>query len=245
MRLIAAILCTLVLISAFPACAADYPAPQGAATDLADVLSSDTISDLTALSKRYESATGGEMYVMTRHFLGGADVYEYAKELFKAWKLKKDDALLLLVIGEESYALCLGEKAAEALPAESRSVMLGNYFREKFLARDYDGAVGDLAARLAVYLAKARGEELSVSGLFGSAAPAESAFSAGIVADLFDNLFSTGYETANDAQTQEDAFAKEDEKTGFSYKRLIIFALIIYFIFFRKKRRRFDFSRRR
>ncbi len=251
MRKIALVLCLFVMLCALPASAAEYPAAQGTATDLAGVLSASTVSDLEMLSERYDDAVDGKLYVLTRHFLGGADARAYAKELFTAWDLDDDDALLLLVIGEEDYALHLGDKAAQSLPSESRSVLLGTYFRDKYLARDYDGAVGDTMSHLTSQLARAKGETVSTDGLFGSAsAPAQqpqalTEIKSGID-DLWNSLFSYEYEQADtQAVAQEDAFNREDESTGFSMKRLIIFAVIVYFLFFRKKRRRYNFSRRR
>ncbi len=251
MRKTAILLCALVLFCALPASAAEYPASRGAATDLAEVLSGETIEDLQTLSERYDDAVGGKLCVLTRHFLGGEDVYDYAKGLFSAWALGEYDALLVLVVGEETYALQLGDGAADALPSESRAVLLGSHFREKYLSRDYDGATGDLMTRLAERLAGARGESLSAAGLFGAAGSksggtdSAAAGNGGNLSDLWNGLFSSAYETADVEAVDENTFEREDEKTGFSFKRLLIFAIIIYFIFFRKKRRRFNFGHRR
>ena len=84
------------------------PRPDGTVSDLAGVLGEQAIQDMETLNQRLESAAGGRIFVLTRHFLGGADVQQYADKVFEVWGLNDFDALLLLVVGEEDFALTQG-----------------------------------------------------------------------------------------------------------------------------------------
>lgn len=217
-----------------------YPACQGAVTDLAGVLSPDTAGDAAALSQRLDAAAGGKIYLVTRHFLGGTDAREYAKELFACWELGEMDALLLMVIGEEDYALVLGERAGALLPREMQMTLLSASFRTAFLSRDYDGAAGEMLLALSGQMARAAGEKLDTAGLFGQTAlqatPQPAAWK-----DIWSGMF------AQVEEEEETAWAQQQtqEETKINWRTIIIWGLVIYFLFFRKKKRarRFNFGR--
>lgn len=212
-----------------------YPASQGKVTDLAGVISPQCAQDLAELSQRLEKAASGSLYVVTRHFLGGKSTQDYADGLFEAWKLGQGDGLLLLVIGEDAFALSLGKEAAQRLPGEMRTALLGQ-FRSVYLSRAYDQAVTQLTLSLAQSLAKAAGKSLNTAGLFGK----EEIQSTPAPLDLgavFQDMFGTSY--------KEDQPVKDhqDEESDTNWRSVIIWGLVIYFLFFRKKKRkRFNFG---
>ena len=232
-RLLALLLALSVCLGAMPWARADtdYPPFQGIVADVADALSQDTANDLKTLSERLSGLTGGHIYVLTRHFLGGADAQNYAQKVFEIWNLGSADALLLLVIGEESYALALGSAAKAALPAETQTGLLSQ-LRTPFLNRQYDTAVGSFAIALGQALAKNSGETLNVRGLFGNAAAP-----------------STPRPHAS-GQSWQGMFAQDDyseepwdsdwqyEETHVNWRGILIWGLVIYFLFFRRKKRR-------
>lgn len=230
--LLLALICCLLFL---PLAAAENqaPAPQGAVTDWAGVLSRDTWEDAAALSQRLEKAVGGKIYIVTRHFLGGAEALEYGQYLFDAWELGEMDGLLLMVIGEEKYALVLGNKAQTLLPPESQTALLAHHFRTPFLNRDYDAAVAGLTPALGEHLARAAGKKIDVSGLFGESALAAVPPSSGW-SDLWNGMF------AQVAEEEESDWAAEEarEETRSNWRTVIIWGLVIYFLFFRKKKRR-------
>ena len=235
--LLIALLCSLLI---FPLAMTEdqLPVPQGAAADWAGVLSGDTIADLDILSQRLQSAAGGKIYVVTRHFLGGADTLAYGQYLFDDWALGEMDALLLMVIGEENYTLILGRKAEKLLPQESRNTLLAQHFRSAYLNRDYDGAVAGLLPALSENLSRAAGKTMDTAGLFGRAAQ-ESIPETKTWASLWNGMF---------AQVEEEeernwAEEKAQEEMESNWRTVIIWGLVIYFLFFRKKRRRFNFGR--
>ena len=54
------------------------PRPSGTVSDLAGVLGEKTMEDLETLNQRLNDAANGRIFVLTRHFLGGADAQQYA-----------------------------------------------------------------------------------------------------------------------------------------------------------------------
>ena len=226
------LICSLLI---FPLASAESQAPvsQGAVTDLAGVLRNDTITDAEILSQRLEKATGGQVYVVTRHFLGGAETLEYGQYLFDAWELGEMDCLLLMVIGEENYALIPGNKLDRLVPAESRNTLLANYFRTPYLNRDYDGAVSGLLLAFSENLSRAAGNMVDTAGLFGRAAqPQENTIK------TWNALWNSMFAQVEETEENDWAERQAQEETESNWRTVIIWALVIYFLFFRKKKRR-------
>lgn len=142
-----------------------YPTQRSYVNDDAAVLSAETAKDIIELNDRMDMA---EFTVATKHFLGGADVKEYAKGLFDYWGLDTDDVLVLLVIGEEKYAVITGDLIEEYVSKEQLSSLMGTQLRQAFITeRDYDGAVGDFLLALASQIDRFTGEDVDFGGLFG------------------------------------------------------------------------------
>lgn len=241
-KILAALLALALCLTAAPVCAdTEYPPrPNGTYADLAGVLGEKTLEDLEALNERLESAAGGRIFVLTRHFLGGADAQQYADKVFEVWGLGDFDALLLLVIGEENFALTMGEVVKNALPSETRNTLLGS-FRNTFKNRQYDEALAALAVSMGQALAKAFGDTLDAAGLFGAAA-VQSTPQPQTVSDYWYGMFA---KDDYDAQESSDEIFWNDlqnewrsEETRTNWRSLIIWGLVIYFLFFRRKRRR-------
>lgn len=214
-----------------------YPARQGQVTDLADVIGEETEADVAALSSLLQGETQGALHIVTRHFLGGKDAALYARRLFDEWALNENDALLLMVVGEERYALALGEKAQKALPDESRTALLGA-FRTAYLSREYDRAVGDFSVALAKALGQAQGKSLSFPGLFGQGAlpvptPPSWEHVQENVSGLWQDIFG---EIAEETEEWKEEQAREEVKSN--WKTILVWGLVIYFLFFRKKIRK-------
>lgn len=236
--LVAAVLC----LSLLPAALAEEdaaPLLSGDVWDMAGVLSDSTAADLAALNERMSS---GRLMVVTRHFLGGKDAGAYARELLDSAD-SEGGAVLLLVIGEEDYALALGEQIAKALPAESQQSLLARNFRTPYLNRAYDEAVADFALAFAGQVSRAWGESIDLDGLFGriglSATPAPQQWSSQSDTNArWQDFFGEDF-PENTAGRDREAEREE----GLSFVSIIFWAALIYFLFFRKrKRRRYDFG---
>ena len=216
------------------------PRPAGAAADLAGVLGEKAAQDLDTLLDRTMEAGGFGFYVLTRHFLGGANAQEYADKVFEVWGLGGSDALLLMVIGEETYALSLGAAAKSALPAETTTSLLGA-FRAGYLNRQYDAALADLSVGLGQALAKAFGETLDASGLFGREAIQSATPQPQTASDFWYGMFA---QDDYDALEDDDAAfwrswqdQQQSEETHINWRSVIIWGLVIYFLFFRRRRK--------
>ena len=215
------------------------PRPDGTVSDLAGVLGEKTIEDLETLNDRLLDAAEGRVFVLTRHFLGGADAQQYADQVFQVWSLEEGDALLLMVIGEEEFALSLGADSKNALSTESRNTLLGA-FRNAFKARQYDEALANLTVSLGQAIAKAFGDTLETAGLFGIAA-IQSTPQPKTAEDYWYGMFARD---DYDARQNDDDTYWEDwqnqwqyEESSINWRSVIIWALVIYFLFFRRKRR--------
>ena len=216
------------------------PRPSGTVSDLAGVLGEQAIQDLETLNERLLDAAGGRLYVLTRHFLGGANAQSYADKVFEVWGLEDCDALLLMVIGEETYALSLGAAAKKAVPGDIQTSLLASHFRGNYLDRQYDKAMADLSVNLGQTLAKAFGDTLDTAGLFGVTA-VQSTPQPQTVDDYWYGMFARD---DYDARESDDETYWEDwqrqwrsEESSINWRSVIIWALVIYFLFFRRKRR--------
>ena len=240
MRRIVSLIVLLVLCLVLPAQAeTQYPLSQGIVTDLADVLREDTVTDLTTLSERAHNASLGQFYVVTRHFLGGTDASVYARQLFEAWHLNSDDVLFLMVIGEEKYAMEVGSAARSALSADTQTSLMASHFRAAFLNREYDRAVNELSVQTVQTMAKAAGKTLNTNGLFGTAAvqPTTKPQSA---SSVWEGMFS--FQDYQDEDWPLDI--EYSSHTSFNWRGWLVWGLVIYFVFFRKKKSKnaYDFG---
>ena len=217
------------------------PRPQGTVADLAGVLGESMIEDMETLSARLNTAAGGKIYVLTRHFLGGVNASNYANKVFDVWGLGSSDALVLMVIGEETYALALGADAEKAVPGDTQISLMANHFRVSFLARQYDQALSELAVSLGQSLAKGKNQTLDVSGLFGQSA-IQSTPQPQTADDWWYGMFAKDDYNAreNDADQHWQNWRSQwdYEETRINWRSVIIWGLVIYFLFFRRKKRR-------
>ena len=236
-----AVFCLLFCLTA--AQAATYPERRGAVNDDAAVLSDSVAADVDALNGR----SSAQFTVVTRHFLGGADAQTYCDGLFDAWGLGDHDFLLLLVIGEERYAVAMGAQIKKnALSSEQLNTLFSAKLRQPFIQdRDYDGAVGSFLLAAASQIARAEGNTLNTAGLFGtsqSAASNTASNSAG--SSWFDSWTSNGWSAffSDDDLNGSESGSQNYQYSGgsgFSTGKLILIIFIL-FIILRNRHRRGD-----
>ena len=234
MRKIIACLVILTLILTVVTAAVgekEFPSCKGIVTDEALILHDEAEAGLEELSQQLEKSMGGHIYVYTRHFLGTMDADSYAKKVFDLWGLGENDVLLMVAYGEEKYALAMGAKAKELLPGtEALEMMLAENLENEFEVgnRNFDQAVGNVASELAKYLSKN-----TVTGK-----------------SLIDQIFSNATQSSSTDEKSDDSLTenREDntpsirhenqvEEHKSNWRTIIIWGLVIYFLFFRKKRR--------
>lgn len=200
--------------------------------DGAAVLDPQTQSDAEKLSELAARKTGLRLAVDIRHFLGGAEAQAYAARLLSGLPDPDRSLLLLVVVGEERYALAAGAEAGRLIGAELRDTLLSQSFRGPFLQRRYDQAVGDLLLSLARELGKASGKELDLKGFFGYAPAAQSAQSVTQGDSGFDILdFMLGERVAqDDSYTQRRQQAERSDK-GLGLGSIILIGLVLSSLF--------------
>ena len=222
-----------------------YPPSQGIVTDLSadptkdhtgKALQSETRQYLEELAEKMENASLGKFYVAVQDFIGGQDARDYAQALFSAWELGSGDVLLLMVIGEETAALAVGEEAQKALPRQEQTNLLANHFQAAYKNFEYDRAVQELGVQVADSLAKAAGKTVQFGGLNAAASTAaqttsNTAPSAPGAEDFWP--FST---------KDEDTSSSSSRRSSFNWKGWLIWGLVIYFLFFRRKRKKYNFG---
>lgn len=215
--------------------------------DDAGVLSEQTIADVSTLNERADI----RFTVATRHFLGGREAQSYCDELFNAWNLGSYDVLLLLVIGEERYAVTLGsDVTGYYLSSEQVNSLLSSKLRQPFLQdRDYDGAVGSFLLAAASQVARANGSTLYTGGLFGTASGSGSN-TAVVQQDDFSNwrgnwwdgfFAGNGAEYADSYSGYDPEFDygysyEDDYEESFGFGKLIFLAIVLWIIIKNRQR---------
>lgn len=213
--------------------------------DSAGVLSLATQEDARALIQQVEDRTGVQLLVETRHFLGGSDAQSYAQRLLSEAKAPDDSLLLLMVIGEESYALAAGADADRLLNREARDSLLSTSFRSPYLARDYDRALATLLTRAGDQLAAAAGVPLQRDDLFEgldqqitvpqAATPTPQRKLRRIDLTQFDNSIITDPISPTQDPTSARERARRQE-TGLSFGSVVVIGFVLYLVFGRKGR---------
>ena len=238
----ALVLMMLLMTSLSPAFAINYsekPEQGGYVLDETGVIGDQTLSDIVTLNKRMEDAFGGHVYVQARHFLGGISVTEYASGLFDKWSLGATDVLLVMIIGEESYTLKCGADYSSAFKGETGDALIGTYFRNPYLNRQYDEALNTFLPQLASQMAKQKKATVNTNGIFGKTTPAATTAPGNSVFDLsgFITSGNVNWLDYSDSSTNVSTTDKTEKSTGFSLKKIIIIVVILYFLFGRKSRK--------
>lgn len=150
--------------------AAPVLAEDPVVTDSALVLSDQTSRDIATLNRRLQDAAGVSIAVVTRHFLDGAQPQAQAEAMLRDREDGRNTILLLLVIGEERFAVAVGGDARRLLPAEAVASLASMRLTQPFNDRAYDQAVGAFLTGVAAQIGSAAGESIDTHDLFGATA---------------------------------------------------------------------------
>ncbi|MCL2121859.1 MAG: TPM domain-containing protein [Clostridiales bacterium] len=149
----AVIAAVLLLLSLFLSCGYLYGAEgipayhpdYGYVADFADVLQEDTIRYINQANQTLSDLSGAEIIVVTVDFLNGADIEDYAYQLFNTWQIGSAESnnglLLLLVIGEENYYAMQGIGLEQQFSSGLLDDYLYEYLEEDFAAGNYNAGV--------------------------------------------------------------------------------------------------------
>ena len=215
-----------------------YPQrPEGAVADqtLMSVLDEKTVADLNTLSDRLYQAHGSRFYVAAVDFLNRVSPDAYAAQLAKQWGLQPKDALLVMAVGEGSRVLTGGSDALAVLDQSAQERLLGRYFDSPYHALEYSRAAADLAKAAAQELAKPA--SLNTSGLFSSFAAADLNEKETAPAEAPQQDGGASLSLLNSALDAVNQLSENKASAHrFNWRGVLIWGLVIYFLFFRKKK---------
>lgn len=140
------------------------PAPVGYVNDFAGVLPDDIKARIESLALRVNALTRGDMVVVTLPDLGGRPVEEVSLRLGREWKIGADtpagDAarnagVVILVVPKETSSDGQGHcrietgQGAEGFITDATSGAICRSVTDRFIARDYAGAIESIATTVA------------------------------------------------------------------------------------------------
>ena len=217
------ILLLAICLAALPALAA--PAPV--VSDAAGVLDTGLVDGIQTLNKETEQKLDIRLRILTRHFLGGAQASAFAEETRQLSENPDQTILLVMVIGEERYALSMGKAPEELLGRDAVNNLLASAFRVPYLARDYDGALKAFMAGLVTRMQSASGETLDTTGLFAQARPEPQPLPK---QDPLDSFFREWDKSADDARRYEEETG-DPGRGGLSVWQIALIGFILYKLF--------------
>jgi uncharacterized protein len=145
--------------------------PSNYVNDFAGVLDSNTVAQLNDICHQIDEKAHAQIAVVTIKTLDGADIVNYAVELYQKWGIgaKGTDrgVLILVAVQDHKYWTTVGYGLEAILPDGK----VGGFGREAVpLLRqsDYNGAVSLMTARVANVIAQDAGVQLTNSPQFQS-----------------------------------------------------------------------------
>jgi uncharacterized protein len=144
MRLAAALLAFFVVIT--PAWSAPkFPALTGRVVDDANILSSETKSDLIQKLAALEDKTSRQLVVVTVPSLGGYEISDYGYQLGRAWgigqKTLNNGILLIVAPNEHKTRIEVGYGLEPIVTDALSSVIIQTQVLPKFRTGDFNGGV--------------------------------------------------------------------------------------------------------
>ena len=245
-KLLCLLLCLMLPFTALAA--ARMPELRGNINDAADVLSVQTLTDLSEFSKRVSEKAAFDLYVVTVHFLDGMEAQTYAEQLFLKWDLTGEDMLLVCAAGEDSFALAMGAEAEELLGKSNADNLLytSSEFSQLIRTQQYDAAMAAYAEGMNALLEKQLNSAVSMKGLFGQESltigePVDvDAYLEKYGGALWHDVMDAINEAGVDYQTHY--YEEEREENGLTAGGWIVLIILIMILFRQNKR---DRARRR
>lgn len=130
--------------------------PRGFVSDFADILSAETVREVSDELQAFKDRTGHEIAVVTITSLGGDDIESYANTLFREWGIGtreyNNGVLLLVAVEERRMRIEVGYGLEGALTDVESAWILDDEVTPAFRVGDYDGGIraGARAISLAI-----------------------------------------------------------------------------------------------
>lgn len=138
---------TVITLTALPVLAATYPKPKNNVADEAGVLSESTIRAIETANKTLELDTGTTIAVCTVDTTGETDIAEYARGVFKEWKLG-EGVLLLIAKDDQNYYFVQSVGVESVLTNDVLKSIRDEYLEEDFEAGDINRGVNKCVTKL-------------------------------------------------------------------------------------------------
>lgn len=147
-KLCLCILTVLIALTAFASASAVVePDEDFYYLDTANVLSRETEGTIYFCNQKLYEQCGGQIVVAALKSIGGADIYDYAYELFNEWGIgsaeENNGFLLLMAIEEDDYYMLAGSGIDGVFSSSVLNEMMDEYLEPSFAAKDYDAAALD------------------------------------------------------------------------------------------------------
>lgn len=168
-KTLAALLAALMLLTAALALAdvPEKPETYAYAYDFSgDVLSEDTVAQITAYGAALEEATGNQVIAVVVDYLDGMDAADYATDIINTWGVgseNDDGAVVLLARGDREIFIGTGRGIDRTMSGSTCGELIDEnigYFADN----DFDMGMRALYADVCQYLARAQGKTLALSG---------------------------------------------------------------------------------
>lgn len=199
--------------------------------DAASVLDTTTIQDIQQLNQQMEKALDVSLRVETKDFLGGEQPAQYARALREGSDKADKTILLVMVIGEERYAVSIGSAAQAMLRQDAAENQLASSFRQAFLNREYSGAVNSVLTQWAAHMQKSSGNSFDAGRYETPVVKPTSR-----ITNPLDSFFREWDKSEQSArQYQEEAHDAKEYKGGPSFWQIVIIGFVLYKIFGRNK----------
>ena len=138
---------TVITLTVLPVLAAAYPKPKNNVADEAGVLSESTIRAIETANKTLELDTGTTIAVCTVDTTGESDIAEYARGVFKEWKLG-EGVLLLIAKDDKNYYFVQSVGVESVLTNDVLKSIRDEYLEEDFEAGDINRGVNKCVTKL-------------------------------------------------------------------------------------------------
>lgn len=138
---------TVITLTALPVLAATYPKPKNNVADEAGVLSESTIRAIETANKTLKLDTGTAIAVCTVDTTGESDIAEYARGVFKEWKLG-EGVLLLIAKDDKNYYFVQSVGVESVLTNDVLKSIRDEYLEEDFEAGDINRGVNKCVTKL-------------------------------------------------------------------------------------------------
>jgi uncharacterized protein len=134
-----------LLIAAFAALAANFPALTGRVVDQANIIPAATRGSIETKLADLEAKSGIQLVVATVATLDGQEIEPYANQLFRAWKLgqkdKNNGVLLLVAPKERRVRVEVGYGLEGTLTDALSKIIIANAITPRFKSGDFGGGI--------------------------------------------------------------------------------------------------------